>query len=76
MASISRIEVRLAVRPTARYPYYAARVLGPRAKPEPDELVVPLDLRIDSALFHRKVGPLIVEVPSPEAPTATAQCPT
>jgi hypothetical protein len=44
--------------------------LGARASAEPGELVVPISLRIDDALLRRKTATVVVNIPTPDTPTA------
>lgn len=68
--STSTIETSLAICRIARWPYYRVRTLGARASAEPGELVVPISLRIDDALLRRKTATVVVNIPTPDTPTA------
>lgn len=71
MAS-TRINVKLAISRSARWPYYKTRVLV-RGDAQPGELVVPLELSVDDALLRRHTATVKVDIPDPETPTATVQ---
>lgn len=68
---MASVDVKLAISATSRHPYYSVRLLGPRATAQPGELVVPMVILIDDALLRRRTAVVRVDIPTPEAPTAT-----
>ena len=68
--SQTTVQTTLAIARIARWPYYRVRVLGPKASSEPGELVVPLAMKIDDALLRRQTATVLIDIPSPDNPTA------
>lgn len=66
--STIQFDVKLAIRRVGRHPYYSTRVLGPRAKPHADEVVLPLDVRLDSAWFNRRTLTTRLDLSSVQPP--------
>lgn len=68
--STTVVKTSLAISTSSRWPYYTTRILGPRSSAQPGELVVPLELKIDSALLRRQTSIVNINIPTPDNPTA------
>lgn len=64
--SRTQITLTLAICRTSRWPYYSARVLGPRSSAQPGELQIPLELDIDRNLLQQRSNTVKVKLDAGE----------
>lgn len=57
------------------YPYYKVRVRGSRTPAVAGELEVPVRLSFDTALLEQRTAVVVLEVPTPLAPTLSLETP-